>query len=335
VNSLFKVETYRTILQMTSTIESVCKEDKGLFDTLQALFPCGSITGAPKIRTMEIIRELERSPRQVYTGAIGVVQPGGDCLFNVAIRTVIVDSHSNKAIFQVGGGITYDSTADDEYEECLLKSSFLTYRREAFELFESLLLEDGEYYLLDRHLQRLKASAGYFSFPCNEQDALTRLQAMVNGHQSGRFKVRIFLADDGAFRTDIHSLEPQGQKVWRVKLATQPVDSSDIWLYHKTTNRDFYQRALEAAGDCDSVIFYNRAGEITEAATSNIVLYESGKYWTPPRSCGLLNGTFRDELIEKGELGERVITVEELQKSESIFLINSVRRWMRVTLISD
>jgi para-aminobenzoate synthetase / 4-amino-4-deoxychorismate lyase len=335
VSSLFEVETYRTVLQMTSTIESVCKANKGLFDTLQALFPCGSITGAPKIRTMEIIRDLEVSPRQVYTGAIGVVQPGGDCLFNVAIRTVIVDGQSNKAIFQVGGGITYDSTAVDEYEECLLKSSFLTYRRKGFELFESLLLEDGEYFLLDRHLRRLKASASYFSFPCDEQEALTSLRAVVNGQQSGRFKVRLFLTDDGAFRTDIRSLEPEDQGVWRVKLASQPVDDNDIWLYHKTTNRDFYQHALEEAGDCDSVIFYNRAGEITEAVTSNIVLSESGKYWTPPRSCGLLNGTFRDELIERGELEERVITVEELRKSDSIFLINSVRRWRAVTLISD
>jgi para-aminobenzoate synthetase/4-amino-4-deoxychorismate lyase len=335
VSNLFEIERYRTVLQMTSTVESVCRANNGLVETLQALFPCGSITGAPKIRTMEIIRELEDSPRQAYTGTIGVVQPGGDCVFNVAIRTIIVDSQTNQATFHVGGGITYDSTADDEYDECLLKAAFLTHYREEFEIFESILLEEGTFFLLERHIQRLKASAEYFAYPFDEQEALSTLNSLLVNHQIGRFKVRLFLKCDGAIRFDIAGIPPESQIVRRVKFAAKPVDSRDIFLFHKTTNRKHYQQALQDAGDCDEVIFYNEAGEITEAATANIVLPESGKYWTPPRSCGLLNGTFRDELLASGELFERIITKDELLQSNSFFLINSVRKWMPAKMDSS
>jgi para-aminobenzoate synthetase/4-amino-4-deoxychorismate lyase len=328
VSSLFEVERYRTVLQMTSTIESVCKSGKGLVEILQALFPCGSITGAPKIRTMEIIRELEDSPRQAYTGAIGVVQPGGDCIFNVAIRTIVVDSQTNQVTFNVGGGITYDSTADDEYDECLLKAAFLTYHREEFEIFESMLLEEGSIFLLERHLQRLKTSTEYFAYSFDEQDALATLDSILTNHRIGRFKVRLFLKRDGGIRFDIAEIPIQQQGVRRVKFAEKPVDNRDIFLFHKTTNRKLYQQALQQAGDYDDVIFYNEAGEVTEATTSNIVLVESGKYWTPPRSCGLLAGTFRDELLASDELFERIITKDELLQSHSFFLINSVRKWI-------
>jgi para-aminobenzoate synthetase/4-amino-4-deoxychorismate lyase len=332
VSSLFEVERYKTVLQMTSTVESVCKADNGLVETLQALFPCGSITGAPKIRTMEIIKELEDFPRQAYTGTIGVVQPGGDCVFNVAIRTIVLDTQNNQATFNVGGGITYDSKADDEYEECLLKAAFLTHHREEFEIFESMLLEEGKFFLLERHFQRLKSSAEYFAYPFDEQKALLTLNSVSVNHQIGRFKVRLFLKRDGAIRTDIVDISDGTQKMRRVKFATNPVNSRDIFLFHKTTNRKLYQKALQEAKDYDEVIFYNEAGEITEATTANIVLLESGKYWTPPRFCGLLNGTFRDELLAAGELFERIITRKDLLQRDSFFLINSVRKWMPAKL---
>lgn len=332
VSNLFEVERYKTVLQMTSTVESVCKTGNGLVEILQALFPCGSITGAPKIRTMEIIRELEGFPRQAYTGTIGVVQPGGDCGFNVAIRTIVVDSQTNQATFNVGGGITYDSTADDEYDECLLKAAFLTHHREEFEIFESLLLEEGKFFLLERHIQRLRSSAEYFAYPFDEQEALSALNTLSTNHQIGRFKVRLFLKGNGAIRTDIVEIPDEVQKIRRVKFATNPVNSKDTFLFHKTANRKLYQQALQQAEGYDEVILYNEAGEITEATTANIVLLESGKFWTPSRSCGLLNGTFRDELLAAGELFEKVITREELSQSDSFFLINSVRRWMPAKL---
>src|SRR6185369_17195367 len=177
VSWLFDVERFETVWQMTSTVESTLRDGTTLSELMQALFPCGSITGAPKIRTMQIIRELERFPRGVYTGAIGLVKPGGDCVFNVAIRTVVVDTELNQATFGVGGGIVIDSTADREYEECLVKSRFLHSIPDEFQLFESILLEDGEYFLLEEHLERLKASAKYFGFETRINADLERIAA--------------------------------------------------------------------------------------------------------------------------------------------------------------
>src|SRR5215217_6315529 len=164
VSSLFDLERLETIWQMTSTVESTLRDGTSLVKLMGALFPCGSITGAPKIRTMQIIRELERFPRGAYTGAIGLLKPGGDCVFNVAIRTVVIDTESNIATFGVGGGVTIDSTAEREYEECLVKSRFLHSTPVEFQLFESILLEDGEYFLLAEHLKRLGDSAEFFGF---------------------------------------------------------------------------------------------------------------------------------------------------------------------------
>src|SRR6185503_17413910 len=158
----FKAERYETVWQMTSTVESTLRPDTGLVQLMSALFPCGSITGAPKVRTMQIIRELERFPRGAYTGAIGLLRPDGDCVFSVAIRTVVIDTESGVATFGVGGGVTIDSTADREYEECLVKSRFLQRKPVEFELFESMLAEDGKIFLLERHLERLAQSAAFF-----------------------------------------------------------------------------------------------------------------------------------------------------------------------------
>lgn len=332
VAKLFEVERYRTVLQMTSTIESVCRTDVGMFELLQALFPCGSITGAPKIRTMEIIRELEDSPRQAYTGAIGLVKPGGDCIFNVAIRTIVLDSKTNEATFNVGAGITYDSTAEDEYQECILKAEFLNQRWAEFEIFETMLLEAGDIFLLKRHIQRLQSSAKYFDYPFDEKEALATLNKISITHQTGRWKVRLFLQRDGSIRSNVEEIKPPDERVLRVKFAATPVDREDLFLFHKTTNRGIYENALKGVGDCDDVILWNGAGEVTESAYANIVLEDAKGKWTPPRHCGLLNGTFREELIVSGELQERVIDKGELLQHRSLFLINSVRKWMRVVL---
>ena len=174
VSSLFDLERFETVWQMTSTVEATLKDGTSLVDLMTALFPCGSVTGAPKIRTMQIIRELERFPRGAYTGAIGFLKPGGDCIFNVAIRTVVIDTETNVATFGVGGGVTIDSTAEREYEECLVKSRFLHAAPVEFQLFESILLEDGEYFLLARHLERLRNSAEYFGFEFREEEIKSR-----------------------------------------------------------------------------------------------------------------------------------------------------------------
>ncbi|HEV8429405.1 MAG TPA: aminodeoxychorismate synthase component I [Pyrinomonadaceae bacterium] len=317
VSSLFDVERFETVWQMTSTVESTLRDGTTLSELLQALFPCGSITGAPKIRTMEIIRELERFPRGVYTGAIGLLQPGGDCIFNVAIRTVVIDTESNEATFGVGGGITIDSTAEQEYEECLVKSQFLHSTPVEFQLFESILLEDGEYFLLPQHLERLKDSAEYFGFgfPGTRINAdLERIKT-----ESGCFKVRLTLWKDGRIETQVTRIELL-DAIKPVSLATEPVDSSDPFLFHKTTR--------PRGGD--DVIFWNERSEVTESSIANVVVRIDGELFTPPIECGLLPGVFRNHLLSKGTIKERVITIEEFKNAKEFFLINSVRKWIRV-----
>jgi len=318
VSSLFDLERFETVWQMTSTVEATLCDGTSLVDLMRALFPCGSITGAPKIRTMQIIRELEHFSRGAYTGAIGLLKPGGDCVFNVAIRTVVIDTESGMATFGVGGGVTSDSTAEREYEECLVKATFLYSQPEEFQLFESILLKDGKYFLLEEHLERLKGSAEYFGFVTRIDADLDRIAA---DHQHGSFKVRLTLWKDGRIETQIMPIKATDE-VKRVRLATEPVDSSDRFLFHKTTRR--------RSGD--DVIYWNERGEVTESSIANVVVSIEGELFTPPIESGLLAGVFRKQLLAEGKIKERAISVKELQSTRDFFLINSVRKWMRASL---
>jgi para-aminobenzoate synthetase/4-amino-4-deoxychorismate lyase len=331
VSSLFDVERFETVWQMTSTVEATLNDGTSLAELMIALFPCGSVTGAPKIRTMQIIHQLERFPRGAYTGTIGLLKPGGDCVFNVAIRTVVVDTQSNQATFGVGGGVTIDSTAEREYEECLVKSRFLHTSATAFQLFESILLEDGEYFLLARHVERLRNSAAFFGFSFREDDFNLALKTIAAEHVAGSFKVRLTLWKDGRIETEVKPIEAREGNVRRVALATEAVNSSDRFLFHKTTRRDFYSAQLRLQPDCDDIVFWNERGEVTESSIANIAVRIEGQLFTPPVESGLLAGTFRDQLLAEGKIKERVITSEELQSAPEVFLINSVRRWMQVS----
>ena len=320
VSSLFDVERFETVWQMTSTVESTLRPGTNLVELMSALFPCGSITGAPKIRTMQIIRELEPFPRGIYTGAIGFLRPGGNCIFNVAIRTVVIDTQTNVATFGVGGGVTIDSTAAGEYEECLVKSRFLQSKPVEFELFESMLVEDGEIFLLERHVARLRSSAAFFGFEFDEQT----LRTLVAHIPPQRAKLKLILRKDGHLTTQLSPVSDQSQPKL-VRLADTPVNSSDHFLFHKTTNRDF----------SENLIFWNERHEVTESGIANVVVRLHDELFTPPVSCGLLPGTFRQHLLEKGLIKERVVTVEELKKANEIYLINSVRKWMRAELVVE
>ena len=315
VSSLFELERFETVWQMTSTVESTLRDGTALADLMTALFPCGSITGAPKIRTMQIIRDLERFPRTAYTGTIGLVKPGGDCVFNVAIRTVVIDTQSKQATFGVGGGVTSDSTAEREYEECLVKTRFLNSPAVEFQLFESMLLEEGEYFLLAEHLERLRNSASYFGFDFPEEEIRSALGSVAG---ASALKVRLTLWKDGRIETQVSPLGPVVDQ--QVRLATTPVDSSNRFLFHKTTMRDFSA----------DVVYWNERGEVTESGIANIVARIDGQLYTPPISSGLLAGTFRNHLLAEGKIKERVITVEELKNE--FFLINSVRKWIRASI---
>jgi para-aminobenzoate synthetase / 4-amino-4-deoxychorismate lyase len=315
VSSLFDLERFETVWQMTSTVESTLRDGTSLVDLMRALFPCGSITGAPKIRTMQIIHELEPFPRGLYTGAIGLLKPGGDCVFNVAIRTVVIDTEPGVATFGVGGGVTIDSTAEREYEECLVKSRFLYARPFEFQLFESILLEDGDYFLLAEHLERLKDSAAYFGFQFGTR-INADLKRIAIENPRGSLKVRLTLWRDGRVETQV---TPLGE-LKQVELATEPVDSSDRFLFHKTTRRP----------GGDGLIFWNEKGEITESSIANVVVPIDGELCTPPVECGLLPGVFRAHLLAQGKIKERIITIDEFKRAPEFFLINSVRKWIRI-----
>jgi para-aminobenzoate synthetase/4-amino-4-deoxychorismate lyase len=333
VTRLFELERYETLWQMTSTIEATLRAEVTFPELMARLFPCGSITGAPKIRTMEIIRDLEPFPRGVYTGALGFLRPDGSSVFNVAIRTIVIDTHTGMATFGVGGGITYDSTAEKEYAECLVKSSFLTSRAAEFDLLETLLLENGEVYLLDRHLQRMKASAEYFGFTFREKEIRDELERLGAQSGSGKWKVRLLVSRRGESHIEAQEFNSP-ERVLRVALAPEPVSVNDRFLFHKTTNRKVYEDALASRPDCDDVILWNDSGEVTESTIANLVISIDGNLYTPPVHAGLLPGTLRAQLLEEGRVVERSIRREDLRAADEIFLINSVRGWLPAVLVS-
>ncbi|MEQ1896920.1 MAG: aminodeoxychorismate synthase component I [Vicinamibacterales bacterium] len=334
VTSLFDAERYPAQWQMTSTVEARLREGVGLVDIFRALFPSGSVTGAPKVRSMGILRGVESSPRGVYCGAIGLIEPGGRAQFNVAIRTVTVDRTTARAEFGVGSGIVWDSEAGSEYEECRVKAAILTARAPAFELLESLRWMPGTgCRLLARHLARLQASAAYFGWPWDEASArrtLTQATAHLAGPAARPAKVRLLLNDAGAIRCDV---QPLGliPTPFRVALAAEPVSSKDVFLFHKTTRRQVYAAAEAGHPGSDAVILWNERGEVTEATRFNVVAEIDGERVTPPLDCGLLAGVMRAELLESGSITERRITVAELLAAPRLWVVNSVRGWVEAS----
>ena len=341
---MFEVERYPLQWQMTSTVSGEV-ESRSLLRIFEAMFPSGSVTGAPKHSAMGIIRQLETTPRGVYTGAIGYLSPRRRSHFNVAIRTVTVDRKRRRAEFGVGSGIVWDSVDRDEYEECLVKAQMLSpaspHRRHVpsyvvndppgFRLLETLVwTPDGGFALLDRHIERLTASAACFGFVMDAEEVRAMLANAVED-LPGPARVRIQLEADGDILCEAVDLMPLPSPMI-VALALEPVDRLDVFLYHKTTRRDVYERARVQHPGANAVILWNEAGEITEATESNIVVSIGGRKITPSLECGLLPGTLRAELLARGEIVEGVITKDDLRRAEQLWLINSVRGWIPVTL---
>jgi para-aminobenzoate synthetase/4-amino-4-deoxychorismate lyase len=334
-SDLFRVERLPTLLQMTSTIRARLLPGAGVKDILAALFPCGSITGAPKRRTMEIIDELEDRPRGIYTGCIGWLSPGPSACFSVAIRTLLLEPSTGRGTMGVGSGITIDAEAGSEYAECLAKSQFARYPLPPFRLVETLLHRQGEGFpRLQRHLDRLATSAGRFGFRFDRQDITTRLQAFT-APLTGERKVRLLLERDGSItmeETEIHP-DPPGT-ILRLGIAPAPVDSRDPLLYHKTDHRPLYQQALRDHPEWDEAIFVNERGEVTEGSYHTLVVRLGGRLLTPLLSCGLLPGVLRAELLEQGEVTEALLTPDQLATAQEIWLVNSVRGWRRAALVT-
>ena len=334
VTDLFTVETYRTVHQMTSGITAELRGDMGLKDLLHALFPCGSVTGAPKVRAMEIIRELEGSARGVYTGAIGHIAPNGDTQFNVAIRTIVLNG--SRGEMGIGSGVVADSKVESEFEECLLKAQFLTDTDVSFQLIETLRWErESGFYLLERHLTRLQSSSAHFGYPFDREGVHAALAAEVDRLDSDVHMVRLLLAEDGTLTVNSTRIElPAKGTVWKFVISDSRVDEKDPLFFHKTTRRQFYDREMErqkALTGCDEVIFLNKKGELTEGTRTNLFIEQDGRLFTPALTCGLLPGTLREELIDlpRAAASEAVLTLADLASADRIYLGNSVRGLIR------
>lgn len=329
VPELFEIERYPTLWQMTSSVTA--RTDASLCDIMAALFPCASITGAPKPRTMQIIAGLETEPRRIYTGCIGFIAPGRRVQFNVAIRTALIDQKTGQAEFGTGGGIVWDSVDSEEYTECQVKARVLTGRQPVFSLLETLRWTPGEeFFLLAYHLRRLHNSAAYFDLPANMDEVQARLTALAASLPKEPHKVRLLVAQDGNISCHATPLPAEsGSRPVRLRMAKSPVDSGNLFLYHKTTHRQVYDKARADFPDDDDVLLWNERGEITESCTANVVVELDGERVTPPVRCGLLPGTFRAWLLDQQEVREQVIPVEALKRCRGIYLINSVRKWRK------
>jgi para-aminobenzoate synthetase / 4-amino-4-deoxychorismate lyase len=334
VDDLFSVERYETLLQMTSTVSGTLQPNLRFYDIFKAIFPSGSITGAPKIHTMQLIRQLERAPRGIYTGAIGFMSPGGFSVFNVAIRTLVLKG--GIAHMGVGGGIVADSTPAEEYRECLLKAGFLTRSRRPFQLIETMLWQDDKLRFLNMHLDRLESSATYFDIPFDRTSILSQIAETTNQLQPGNsYRIRLLLDSSGniTLAPERFTTEPEGVPV-SVVMSPTPTNSTDVFLRHKTTNRERYnlEYAQAHADGFDEIIFVNERGEVTEGAISNLFIRQGTKLLTPPLTSGVLPGIYRRHLLETNPAAEeRVLTLQDLEAADAVFLCNSLRGLREIT----
>lgn len=325
------LEKYPTVWQLTSTVTA--RSAASLPEVFRALFPCASITGAPKVQTMQIIAANETGARQIYTGTFGWLAPGRKAHFNVAIRTALIDRREQLASYGVGAGITWDSDGAEEYRECLDKAAVLARPVDDFALIETLRWAPGKgYFILPEHLARLQASAEYFDFPCPGERILEYLHKLAVTFPAAPQRVRLLLHRDGRCAASVVPLVDTAPSPLRLRLAQRPVDSRDAMLYHKTTQRTLYDRSLAEAEGADEVVLWNERGEVTECCTANLVMEKHGRLVTPPVGCGLLPGTYRNALLRRGVLVEEILTPDDLAGSSALYLINAVRKWRRAVL---
>lgn len=328
-NPLFHVDRYPTVHQMVSGVNGKLKSETGLVEILAATFPPASITGAPKIKAMEIISEHETSPRKIYTGAIGCFNPNGDFCLNVAIRTFLCAN--NRTELGIGSGIVADSAPDKEWIECLMKSGFANYNKPDFDVLETILWEQKEgFHHLAEHLERARNSQAYFGRSWDEgrsNKALRRLKSLLSKIKYAR--VRFIVSHSGRVKTEYAMLEKGGwdRPVLKLKISAKRTSSKDVFLYHKTTNRKSYDAEFKKAQSegFDEVIFMNEKGEVTEGAITNIFILNKEGWSTPALSCALLPGIWRKKKICELSAAEKIITLKDLQGAERIIIGNSVR----------
>jgi para-aminobenzoate synthetase/4-amino-4-deoxychorismate lyase len=334
--NMFAVERYPTLWQMTSTVTAELRPEVRYRDIFRALFPSGSITGAPKIRAMQLLSDLEDRPRGVYTGAIGMFSPQRT-IFNVAIRTLQMGA--SRGSMGVGSGIVIDSVAAEEFSECLLKSEFLLPQKsislpwvtlsDEFLVIETMLWDNG-FSLLELHLDRLEDSAAYFDIPFDRAAAKAVIESHAESLAVGaRYKIRVLLNTGGELNVNTELLaSAESTAVPRLHIAPNRANSAEKWLFHKTTQRPIYViTPLQVpAKDFDEMIFLNERDEITEGTISNIFIEKNGRMLTPPVECGLLPGVFRRHLLNSlANAEERILTLEDLRTADAVFICNAVR----------
>ncbi|WP_139690094.1 aminodeoxychorismate synthase component I [Streptococcus oralis] len=318
VERLCQVEQYSTVWQMTSTIKSQLRSDVDLVTIFRSLFPCGSITGAPKIATMKIIKNLEPQPRGVYCGTIGLLLPNGRRIFNVAIRTIQL--HQEKAIYGVGGGITWDSTWESEYREVHQKATILYRKQARFQLITTGKVSQKQLLFEDQHLERLIKASRYFSFPFDPEDLRQKIEEecqVCDSHQD--YRLRISLSKSGEIELSRQILTSLSPSFCKAKLCLQEADLNQSFTYFKTTHRPHLSLGEQ------EIIYHNVAGELLETSIGNLVLKINGKLYTPPIRLGILPGIYRQHLLETGQVEEKVLTVPDLDQAETIYGCNAVR----------
>ena len=318
VKSLCQVEQYSTVWQMTSTIETQLLPNCSLSDVFQALFPCGSITGAPKIATMEIIKKVEKQPRGVYCGAIGILVPQGPSIFNVAIRTLQMEG--TKAIYGVGGGITWDSNWEAEYEETKQKAAVLYRQNPKFDLISTGRIHQGKLLFLEEHIKRLQESSRYFDYPFNAEKAHNQATALCQSLDLDTdYRLKMSLKKDGELKFEHSQLTNLSDDFCQARLVEQrhPLDSP--YTFFKTSYRPHLSIELHEQ------IYYNHEGQLLETSIGNIVLKIEDQLYTPPVHLGLLNGIYRQSLIAENKLKEKVLTVKDLKQAQAIYGCNAVR----------
>ncbi|NTW52324.1 MAG: aminodeoxychorismate synthase component I [Chlorobiaceae bacterium] len=335
-SGLFETQTYPTLHQMVSTVRGELREETGLFDLFRALFPSGSVTGAPKVKAMSLVRALEISPRGVYTGAVGFMLPDGRKAFNVAIRTM--ELSAGVGVYGTGSGIVWDSDPRQEYRECMLKARILSDRADQRPGIFETLLWNGAYLLLDDHLERLAFSASALGLKCDMSAVRAALDALEKelSRTGGRYRVRLALDGNGRVSVSYEPFRPeQSDQVVRVCIAAERVDSSDPLLRHKLTVRERYDRGLREALEigCQESLFLNERDEVTEGAISNVLVRIDGIWYTPPESCGLLNGVYRRYLLRtRPWIRQRTISFDELRRADMLMICNALRGVRRAGL---
>lgn len=318
VERLCQVEQYSTVWQMTSTIKSQLRPDVDLVEIFRSLFPCGSITGAPKIATMEIIKDLEPQPRGVYCGTIGLLLPNGRRIFNVAIRTIQL--HQGKAIYGVGGGITWDSTWESEYREVHQKAAILYRKQARFQLITTGKISKKQLLFEEQHLERLTKASRYFANPFDPEDLRQKIEEECQACDANQdYRLRISLSKSGEIELSRQILTPLSPSFCKTKLCLQEADLNQSFTYFKTTHRPHLSLGKQ------EIIYHNAAGELLETSIGNLVLKINGKLYTPPIRLGILPGIYRQHLLETGQVEEKVLTVPDLDQAEAVYGCNAVR----------